>query len=153
MKEYTYIMIKPDGVKKGLTEEIIRRIHDNGFSIKLFDVRKLSGETLDEHYAHITDKPFYPEMKEFMMSDYVVPMIVYGENAIQGMRNLMGPTKPIEAPAGTIRGDFGNKENPSENVIHGSDSRENALIEIKRFFNLELTHEEKSFTYQKTNKS
>lgn len=142
MKEYTYIMIKPDGVRKGLTQEIIRRIHSKGYEIKLFDVRKLTGEILDEHYAHVTDLPFYPKMKEFMMSDYVVPMIVYGENAILGMRELMGPTKSAEAPAGTIRGDFGNKEFTSENVIHGSDSKENALIEIKRFFNLELTHGE-----------
>jgi nucleoside-diphosphate kinase len=147
MKEYTYIMIKPDGVKKGLTEEIIKRIHSKGYEIKLFDVRKLTGEILDEHYAHVADRPFYPGMKQHMMSDYVVPMIVYGENAIQGMRDLMGPTKPAEAPAGTIRGDYGNKDNSSENVIHGSDSQENALIEIKRFFGLDLTHgEEYTFT-------
>ena len=147
MKEYTYIMIKPDGVRKGLTEEIVRRIQSKGFKIELFDVRKLTGEILDEHYAHVADKPFYPAMKEHMMSDYVVPMIVYGENAIQGMRDLMGPTKSIEAPAGTIRGDFGNKEIVNQNVIHGSDSQENALIEIKRFFNLDLTHgEEYTFT-------
>ena len=147
MKEYTYIMIKPDGVKKGLTEEIIRRIQSKGFKIELFDVRKLTGEILDEHYAHVTDKPFYPEMKAFMLSDYVVPMIVSGENAILGMRDLMGPTKSVEAPAGTIRGDFGNKEIVNQNVIHGSDSKENALIEIKRFFNLDLTHgEEYTFT-------
>ena len=82
MKEYTYIMIKPDGVKKGLTEEIIRRINSKGFEIKLFDVRKLTGEVLDEHYAHVKDRDLYPEMKEFMLSDYVVPMIVYGENAV-----------------------------------------------------------------------
>jgi len=126
----------------GLTEEIVRRIHSKGFDIKVFDVRKLTGEVLDEHYAHVKDKPFYPGMKEFMLSDYVVPMIVYGENAVQGMRDLMGPTKSIEAPAGTIRGDYGNKEIINENVIHGSDSRENALIEIKRFFNLELNHDE-----------
>ena len=110
MKEYTYIMVKPDGVRQGLTNEIVKRIHSKGFEIKLFDVRKLSGELLDEHYAHVADRPFYPGMKEFMMSDYVVPMIVYGENAILGMRELMGPTKSAEAPAGTIRGDFGNKE-------------------------------------------
>ena len=147
MKEYTYIMIKPDGVRKGLTEEIVRRIHSKGFKIELFDVRKLTGEILDEHYAHVADKPFYPEMKAFMLSDYVVPMIVSGENAILGMRDLMGPTKSIEAPAGTIRGDFGNKEIVNQNVIHGSDSQENALIEIKRFFNLDLTHgEEYTFT-------
>lgn len=142
MKEYTYIMIKPDGVRKGLTEEIIRRIHSKGFEIKLFDVRKLTSDILDEHYAHIKDKPFYPEMREFMLSDYVVPMIVYGENAVQGMRDLMGPTKSVEAPEGTIRGDYGNKENVSENIIHGSDSRENALIEIERFFGLKLNHDE-----------
>ena len=142
MKEYTYIMIKPDGVKKGLTEEIIRRIRAKGYEIKLFDVRKLTAEILDEHYAHVKDRDFYPAMKEFMLSDYVVPMIVYGENAIKGMRELMGPTKCAEAPAGTIRGDFGNKENNSQNVIHGSDSQENALIEIERFFGLKLNHDE-----------
>lgn len=142
MKEYTYIMIKPDGVRKGLTEEIIRRIHAKGYEIKLFDVRKLTAEILDEHYAHVKDRDFYPAMKEFMLSDYVVPMIVYGENAIKGMRELMGPTKCAEAPAGTIRGDFGNKENNSQNVIHGSDSQENALIEIERFFGLKLNHDD-----------
>ena len=147
MKEYTYIMIKPDGVRKGLTEEIVRRIQSKGFKIELFDVRKLTGEILDEHYAHVADKPFYPEMKAFMLSDYVVPMIVSGENAILGMRELMGPTKSFEAPEGTIRGDFGNKEIVNQNVIHGSDSQENALIEIKRFFNLDLNHgEEYTFT-------
>ena len=140
MKEYTYIMIKPDGVRMGLTEEIVRRIQGRGFKIELFDVRKLDGDILDEHYAHVKDRDFYPGMKEFMLSDYVVPMIVSGENAIQGMRDLMGPTKSTEAPAGTIRGDYGNKEILNENVIHGSDSQENALIEIKRFFNLDLEH-------------
>ncbi len=142
MNEYTYIMIKPDGVRMGLTEEIIKRIKNKGFEIKLFDVRKLTSDILDEHYAHVKDKPFYPEMKEFMLSDYVVPMIVYGKNAVQGMRGLMGPTKSIEAPQGTIRGDYGNKEIVNENVIHGSDSRENALIEIERFFGLKLNHDD-----------
>ena len=75
---------------------VVRRIKNKGFEIKLFDVRKLTGDILDEHYAHVKDKPFYPGMKEFMLSDYVVPMIVYGENAVQGMRDLMGPTKSIE---------------------------------------------------------
>lgn len=135
-------MIRPDGVKKALTEEIIRRIHAKGYEIKLFDVRKLTGEILDEHYAHVKDRDFYPDMKEFMLSDYVVPMIVYGENAIKGMRELMGPTKCAEVLAGTIRGDFGNKENNSQNVIHGSDSQDNALIEIERFFGLKLNHED-----------
>ena len=77
-----------------------------------------------------------------MLSDYVVPMIVYGENAVETMRDLMGSTKSFEAPAGTIRGDYGNKEKIEENIIHGSDSKENALIEIERFFNLKLNHNE-----------
>lgn len=142
MKEYTYIMIKPDGVKKELTKEIVKRIQNKGLEIKLFDVRKLSNEIIDEHYAHLIDKPFYPSIKNYMLSDYVVPMIVYGENAVETMRDLMGPTKSCEAPAGTIRGDYGNKEKIEENIIHGSDSKENALIEIERFFNLKLNHNE-----------
>ena len=142
MKEYTYIMIKPDGVRKGLTSEIVKRIQDKGFKIELFDVRKLNADILAEHYSHLVDKPFYPTLRDFMLSDYVVPMIVSGENAILGMRELMGPTKSFEAPAGTIRGDFGNKEIVNQNVIHGSDSQENALIEIKRFFNLDLVQGE-----------
>lgn len=142
MKEYTYIMIKPDGVKKELTKEIVKRIQNKGLEIKLFDVRKLSNEIIDEHYAHLIDKPFYPSIKNYMLSDYVVPMIVYGENAVETMRDLMGPTKSIEAPIGTIRGDYGNKEKIEENIIHGSDSKENALIEIERFFNLKLNHNE-----------
>ena len=148
MKEYTYIMVKPDGVRKGLTGEIVKRIQKNGFEIKLFDVRKLDGDVIDKHYAHLLDKPFYPDLKAFMLSDYVVAMIVSGENAIQGMRDLMGPTNSAVAPEGTIRGDFGNKEITCENIIHGSDSKENALIEIKRFFNLDLTHE-KEYTFTK----
>lgn len=142
MKEYTYLMIKPDGFKKGLTSEITKRILKNGLTIKLFDVRKLDGDVIDKHYAHLLDKPFYPDIKAFMLSDYVVPMIVYGENAISTMRDLMGPTRSADALPGTIRGDFGNKENITENIIHGSDSRENALIEIERFFGLKLNHGE-----------
>ena len=142
MKEYTYIMVKPDGVRRGLTGEIVKRIQNKGYEIKLFDVRKLEEDIIDVHYAHLLDKPFYPTLKEFMLSDYVVPMIVYGDNAVQGMRDLMGPTKSADAPAGTIRGDFGNKEDVAENVVHGSDSKENALIEIERFFGLKLNHGE-----------
>ena len=142
MKEYTYLMIKPDGFKKGLTSEIAKRILKNGLEIKLFDVRKLDGDVIDKHYAHLLDKPFYPDTKAFMLSDYVVPMIVYGKNAVSTMRDLMGPTRSADALPGTIRGDFGNKENITENIIHGSDSRENALIEIERFFGLKLNHDE-----------
>ncbi len=138
MKQYTYIMVKPDGVEAGLVREIEKRIKNAGLEIVEFDVQKLNGEILDEHYAHVKDRDFYPEMKAFMLSNFVVPMIVYGENAVAKMRELMGPTNSNEAPAGTIRGDYGDKEIINRNVIHGADSPENAIIEIERFFKIKL---------------
>lgn len=138
MKQYTYIMIKPDGVEAGLVREIENRIKNAGLEIVEFDVQKLTGEILDEHYAHVKDRPFYPEMKEFMLSNVVVPMIVYGEDAVLKMRELMGPTNSNEAQPGTIRGDYGDKEIINRNVIHGADSPENAIIEIERFFKIKL---------------
>lgn len=138
MKQYTYIMIKPDGVEAGLVREIENRIKNAGLEIVEFDVQKLTGEILDEHYAHVKDRPFYPEMKEFMLSNFVVPMIVYGEDAVLKMRELMGPTNSNEAQPGTIRGDYGDKEIINRNVIHGADSPENAIIEIERFFKIKL---------------
>ena len=138
MKQYTYIMVKPDGVEAGLVKEITKRIKDAGLEIVEFDVQKLTGEILDEHYAHVKDRDFYPEMKAFMLSNFVVPMIVYGENAVAKMRELMGPTNSNEAAPGTIRGDYGDKEVINKNVIHGADSPENAIIEIERFFKIKL---------------
>ena len=138
MKQYTYIMVKPDGVEAGLVREIAKRIKDAGLEIVEFDVQKLTGEVLDEHYAHVKDRDFYPEMKAFMLSNFVVPMIVYGENAVAKMRELMGPTNSNEAAPGTIRGDYGDKEVINKNVIHGADSPENAIIEIERFFKIKL---------------
>ena len=87
---------------------------------------------LREHYAHIADKPFFPEIVTYMTSGPVLAMIVEGDNAVKGMRIIMGATKFEEATAGTIRGDYACCT--SENLIHGSDSVENAEIEIKRFF-------------------
>ena len=138
MKQYTYIMVKPDGVEAGLVKEIAKRIKDAGLEIVEFDVQKLTGEVLDEHYAHVKDRDFYPEMKAFMLSNFVVPMIVYGEDAVAKMRELMGPTNSNEAAPGTIRGDYGDKEVINKNVIHGADSPENAIIEIERFFKIKL---------------
>ena len=93
----------------------------------------LDEKILREHYAHIADKPFFQEIVSYMTSGPVLAMIVEGENAVKGMRILMGATKFEEATAGTIRGDYAFCT--SENIIHGSDSIENARIEIKRFFN------------------
>lgn len=130
--ERTYIMTKPDAYKRKLIGKIISRIEAKGYTISNLKMMHLDQSILEEHYAHLKDKPFFPELVEFMTSGPVIGMIVEGEGSVQGMRNLMGPTKWFEAPAGTIRGDYANST--QENLIHGSDSVENAEIEIKRFF-------------------
>ena len=130
--EKTYIMLKPDGVKRGLMGEVISRIERKGYKIVDAKMMNLDEAILKEHYAHLADKPFFPEIVSFMTSGPVLGMIVEGDNAVQGMRIIMGATKFEEATAGTIRGDFAHST--SENLIHGSDSLENAEIEIKRFF-------------------
>jgi nucleoside-diphosphate kinase len=125
-------MLKPDCVKRGLMGEVISRIEKKGFKITSAKMMTLSEEILYEHYAHVADKPFFPAMLEYMTSGPVLAMIVEGENVVKGMRILMGATKYEEAKAGTIRGDYATST--TYNVIHGSDSVENAEIEIKRFF-------------------
>lgn len=130
--ERTYIMTKPDAYKRGLIGEIITRIENKGFKITEMKMMQLDEAILKEHYAHLADKPFFGEIVDFMVSAPVVGMIVEGENAVAGMRGLMGPTDGFEALPGTIRGDFACGK--QENLVHGSDSIENAEIEIKRFF-------------------
>lgn len=130
--ERTYIMTKPDAYKRGLIGRIITRIEEKGFKITDMKMMNLDEAILKEHYAHLADKPFFPEIVEYMTSGPVVGMIVEGNGVVDSMRKLMGPTDGLEAMPGTIRGDFAN--NKSENLVHGSDSVENAEIEIKRFF-------------------
>jgi nucleoside diphosphate kinase len=130
--EKTYIMLKPDCVKRGLIGEVISRIERKGYKIVDAKMMNLDEAILKVHYAHLADKPFFPNIVEYMTSGPVLGMIVEGESAVQGMRIIMGATKFEEATAGTIRGDFAHSTR--ENLIHGSDSPENAEIEIKRFF-------------------
>lgn len=130
--ERTYIMTKPDAYKRGLVGQIITRIENKGYKIVNMKMMNLDEEILKEHYAHLADKPFFKDIVSYMTSGPVVGMIVEGENVVEGMRRLMGPTDGFEALPGTIRGDF--SYNKSENLIHGSDCIENAEIEIKRFF-------------------
>lgn len=132
MVEKTYIMIKPDALKRGLVGDIISRIEHKGYKISNIKMMTLNTEILKEHYAHIADKPFFPDLLTYMTSGPVIAMIVEGPNAVKGLRILMGATKFEDAEAGTIRGDFA--FSTTENLIHGSDSPENAEIEIKRFF-------------------
>ena len=130
--ERTYVMLKPDAVKRNLIGEIIARIERKGYRIAKIQMMTLKKSLLREHYAHVADKPFYPEMEAYMTSGPVVAMIVEGENVIEGVRMLMGATKFEDALPGTIRGDYA--QSTTCNVIHGSDGPETAEIEIERFF-------------------
>jgi nucleoside-diphosphate kinase len=131
--EKTYIMTKPDAYKRKILGKIISRIEDKGYNIVKMQMMTLTEEQLKEHYAHIADRPFFKDILAFMTSAPVVAMVVEGNEVVKGMRILMGPTQWYDALPGTIRGDFCNFT--GENIIHGSDSVENAEIEIKRFFN------------------
>ena len=130
--EKTYIMLKPDWIKRGLMGEVISRIERKGYRNVNAKMMHLDEAILKEHYAHIADKPFFPGIVDYMTSGPVFGMIVEGENAVKGMRIIMGATKFEEATAGTIRGDYA--FSTAENIIHGSDSLETAAAEIKRFF-------------------
>ena len=134
MKEYTYVMLKPDGVKKNLLPEVIKRFKEASLIVDNIKEMQLTENIVKEHYAHLLDKPFYPTLEEYMLSGPVIAMIVEGENAVQKVRILMGTTNSKDALPGTIRGDFGDKTCCTYNVIHGSDSVENAIIEINRFY-------------------
>ena len=130
--ERTYIMLKPDALQRGLSGEILARIERKGYRITHMKTMQLDEAILREHYAHIADKPFFPETVAYMVSGPVLAMVVEGENAVRGLRMLMGPTKFEDAQPGTIRGDFAHST--TYNIIHGSDCPENAEIEIRRFF-------------------
>lgn len=130
--ERTYVMLKPDCVRRGLVGEVLARIEKKGYRIADARMLRLDEDILKEHYAHLKDKPYFSRIASFMMSGPVLGLIVEGENAVQGVRVLMGATAFEDRVAGSIRGDFSTSTN--ENLIHGSDSAENAELEIKRFF-------------------
>lgn len=134
MKERTYAMLKPDGVRKELFPEVVKRIEGAGLEVVQSKKMVLDEQIVRQHYAHLLDKPFYPTLEEFMLSGPVIGMIVEGDNAIKRLRDLMGATDSKDALPGTIRGDYGDKTCCTYNIIHGSDSLENAEIEINRFF-------------------
>ena len=132
--ERTFVMLKPETIRRGLVGEIISRIERKNFKIVDMKMMNLGEEIIREHYKHIVDKPFFVDTLKSMTSGPVIAMIIEGEDVVKAIRNIMGPTKWLEAPAGTIRGDYANST--TENLIHGSDSVENAEMEIKRFFSI-----------------
>ena len=132
MTDKTFLILKPDAVKRKLTGEIITRIERKNLSITKMEMRVLDHETLEEHYVEHKGKPFFEGMVDFMASGPVVILQVEGREAQKVMRTLIGTTYPAGAEPGTIRGDLGIEF--SENLIHGSDSPESAEREIGIFF-------------------
>jgi nucleoside-diphosphate kinase len=130
--EQTLSIIKPDAVKKGVIGKIIDRFESNGLRIAAIKKAQLTEEKAGGFYAVHKERPFFKDLVEFMTSGPVVIMVLEGENAVLKNRDLMGATNPKEAAAGTIRADFA--ESIDANAVHGSDSLENAKIEIDFFF-------------------
>ncbi|MEV7089606.1 nucleoside-diphosphate kinase [Streptomyces sp. NPDC093085] len=133
MSQRTLVLLKPDAVRRHLVGEIIGRIERKAnWSLIALELRTLDQETLEQHYGEHKGKPFYEPLMEFMASGPVVALVVEGERVIEGVRALSGPTDPIAAAPGSIRGDFGTIVR--ENLIHASDSEESAIRELKIFF-------------------
>lgn len=130
--ERSIVLIKPDGIKKKLVGEVISRFGKAGLSLIGLKMLVLTDAFLDVWYAHHKDKPFFSQLKAFMMQTPVVAMLWEGENAVSKIRDLCGPTDSTKAPKGTIRGDYGNSI--QENIVHASDSPETAEKEVKLMF-------------------
>jgi nucleoside-diphosphate kinase len=132
MNEQTLLIVKPDAVRRQLTGEVLRRLEAKGLRITAMTMMRIDRDLAGRHYAEHAEKPFFGELVEFITSGDVVVARIEGEQAIVAMRTIMGPTDPIKAPPGTIRGDFGTLV--TENLVHGSDSPESAERELALFF-------------------
>ena len=133
--ERTFVMVKPDGVQRGLIGEIISRLEKKGLKIVAMKMLKIDDDLAKEHYAEHKEKPFFKDLISYITSGPVVAMVVEGKEAVKVVRDLVGKTNPREASPGTIRGDFG--MDVGRNVIHASDSIQSAEREINLFFNKE----------------
>jgi nucleoside-diphosphate kinase len=132
MSERTLILVKPDGVRRGLVGEVVSRIERKGLTISRLELRTISRETAEQHYDEHRERPFFGELVEFITGGPLRAMVVEGPDAVKSMRSLMGATNPVEATPGSIRGDFATVI--GENIVHGSDSPENGEREIAIFF-------------------
>ena len=130
--EQTYLMIKPDGVQRGLCGEILSRFEKKGLKIVAMKLMVIPKETAENHYGEHKERPFFPSLISYITSGPVLAMVLEGENAVSVCRNMMGKTNPSESAPGTIRGDYCMVT--GVNIIHGSDSPESAAREIGIFF-------------------
>lgn len=133
--ELTVILLKPDCVQRNLIGEVIGRFEKSGLKVRACKMMQLTDALLKDHYSHLADKPFFPEIAGFMKSAPVVAMILEGKDVIVKVRDMVGPTDSTKAPKGSIRGDLGKTK--MENIVHASDTPENAAAEVKRFFKQE----------------
>ena len=132
MSEKTLVLVKPDGVRRGLIGEILSRFERKGFSIVAMQMRTLDKQTADQHYAEHVEKGWYPELREFITSGPLLSLVLSGDQAVDVVRLLVGATDGRKAAPGTIRGDFGLSN--QANLIHASDSLESSAREIALFF-------------------
>ncbi len=135
----TLVIVKPGAVRRGLIGRVIQRFEDKGLKIIAMKMKRLDDKILEEHYAHLKDKPFFPRLSRSMKASPVVLMVVEGKDVVEVVRKMAGPTNGREALPGTIRGDF--SMSIQNNVVHASDSKESAEKEIKRFFSDDEIHE------------
>jgi nucleoside-diphosphate kinase len=134
--EKTLVLVKPDGVRRGLVGEVISRIETKGYAIDALRMLQADAALLEKHYAEHVGKPFYEPLVEFMMSGPIVAIVASGNRVIEGFRSLAGVTDPTVAAPGTIRGDLARDQGTKviQNLVHGSDSPESAAREIAIFF-------------------
>jgi nucleoside-diphosphate kinase len=134
--EKTLVLVKPDGVRRGLVGEVISRIETKGYAIDALRMLQADAALLEKHYAEHVGKPFYEPLVEFMMSGPIVAIVASGNRVIEGFRSLAGATDPTVAAPGTIRGDLARDQGTKvlQNLVHGSDSPESAAREIAIFF-------------------
>ena len=130
--ERTLVLVKPDGVRRGLAGEVISRLEQKGLTLVAMELRTLDKATAEEHYGEHRERPFFGELVAFITSAPLVALVVEGPNAVAGTRRIMGITNPVEATPGSIRGDYALEI--GENLVHGSDSTDSAAREIAIFF-------------------
>ena len=128
----TLVLVKPDGVRRGLAGEIVSRLERKGLTLLAMELRTLERATAEEHYGEHRERPFFGELVDFITGGPLVALVVAGPHAVAGTRGLIGSTNPVEAAPGSIRGDFALEI--GENLVHGSDSEESAAREIAIFF-------------------
>ncbi len=137
--QQTVVLLKPDGLQRGLVGEIVHRFERKGLKIVALKMMKVSEAVVEEHYAHHKDKPFFAGLKKFMMSAPLVGMVLEGKDAVEVVRKMAGVTNGRQADYGTIRGDFSISQ--SNNIVHVSDSEEAAKEEVHRFFDASEIHD------------